>query len=140
MPATVIACPQSSETNAELGPVSFGQDYLARLRSGDDATLKHFNDHFRRLIRLKLWSQFSREQGEELANDVMAAVREKIMDGAPDVISRLPAYVFGICSTLANKQTQHPPAVAHNARRVTREQLRMFFLQRDAKPTGEGRA
>ena len=84
MAANVIVFPQSSQRNCERHPVSFGEDYLARLRSGDDEILKHFNDHFRRLIRLKSWGQFNREQGEKLANDVMAAVREKIVEGAPD--------------------------------------------------------
>jgi len=138
MAARVIAFPLSSQWDTERGPVSFGQDYLARLRGGDDETLKHFNDHFRRLIRLKAWGQFNREQGEELANDVMAAVREKIAEGAPDVINRLPAYVFGICATLANKQPPQPPAGIHNGRRVTRELLRTFFLQRNADRHEEG--
>ena len=132
MAASIVAFPQSSQRNGERHPVSFGEDYLARLRSGDDEILKHFNDHFRRLIRLKFWGQFSSERAEELANDVMTAVREKIVDGAPEVTSRLPAYIFGICATLANKQTANPPADAHNERRVTPEQLRTFFLRRNA--------
>ena len=133
MAASIVAFPQSSQWSCERQPVSFGEDYLARLRSGDDEVLKHFNDHFRRLIRLKFWGQFSSERAEQLANDVMAAVQEKIVAGAPDVTSRLPAYIFGICATLANKQTPNPPAETHHQRRVTPEQLRTFFLRRNAK-------
>jgi hypothetical protein len=133
MAASVITFPQSSQWNSERLPVSFGEDYVARLRGGDDETMKHFNDHFRRLIRLKFWGQFSSERAEDMANDVMAAVREKIIEGSPDVTDRLPAYIVSICATLANQQNPQPPTDVHNGRRVTREQLRMFFLRRNAK-------
>jgi hypothetical protein len=132
MAASVIAFPQSSRWSADRGPVSFGEDYLARLRSGDDETLKHFNDHFRRLIRLKFWGQFNPERAEELTNDVMAAAREKIAQGAPELANRLPGYILGICASLANKQTQQS-ADSGIGHRVTREQLRTFFLRRNAK-------
>jgi hypothetical protein len=140
MATSVIAFPQSLRWNFEPSPISFGEDYLARLRGGDEETVKHFNNHFRRLLRLKFWSQFSREQGEELANDVMAAVWERISQGAPDLTNRLPAYILGVCSTLVNKQAPRPPAGIHNGRRVTREQLRAFFSRRHAKHYGDGRA
>jgi hypothetical protein len=129
MAASVIAFPQSSPWNTERHPTGFGEGYLARLRSGDDETLRHFNDHFRRLIRLKFWGQFKPERVEELANDVMAAAQEKILDGEPVDASRLPAYIFTMCSALATKQTP-PPAETNNGRLVTREQLRTFFLRR----------
>jgi hypothetical protein len=132
--ASVISFPHSSHN--EPGPVSFGEDYLARLRSGDDETLRHFNDHFRRLIRLKFWGRLSSERAEELADDVMAAVRKKIAEGAPDVTNRLAGYILWICTTLANKQTPHPPADTHNGHRVTREQLRTFFMRRKQHGTG----
>ena len=60
MAASAIAFPQSSQWNTERSPAGFGEGYLARLRSGDDETLRHFNDHFRRLIRLKFWASLIR--------------------------------------------------------------------------------
>ena len=134
MAASVISFLQSSHN--EPGPVSFGEDYLARLRSGDEETLRHFNDHFRRLIRLKFWGRLSSEQAEELADDVMVAAREKIAEGAPDVTNRLAGYIFGICTTLSNKQIIQPPTDVHNGRGVTREQLRTFFLRRKQHAKG----
>ena len=134
MAASAIAFPQSQWTT-ERSPAGFGEGYLARLRSGDDETVRHFNDHFRRLIRLKFWGQFKPERVEELANDVMAAAQEKILDGEPEDASRLPAYIFTMCFALASKQT--PTAADTNQGRfVTREQLRTFFLRRKAnQPT-----
>jgi len=82
------------------------------------------------LILLKLWGQFSRERGEELAGEVMAAVREKIAAGEPRAGDRLPAYIFGICAGLARQAARME---VQQGRRVTREGLRLFFLRRKAK-------
>jgi hypothetical protein len=126
MATHVIAFPAALQSKTAQPAVSFGGDYLARLRNGDDETLKHFNDHFRRLLRLKFWGQFNREQGEELANGVLAAVREKIAQGEPGDATLLPAFVLRICAALVNSATACPAKQCG----VTREQLRAFLLRR----------
>ncbi len=124
MAATAIAFPPLSRDNTARGPSSFGDDDLARLRGGDETALQHFHEHFRRLLRLKFWGQFEGEQGEALANDVLAAAREKIAQGEVNDASRLPGYILGLCATLA------PPAAMRQEPRATREQLRAFFRRR----------
>lgn len=130
MATNVIAFPDILQTKTGRGAVGFDADYLARLRSGDDKVGKHFEDYFRRLLRLKFWGQFKREQGEELATEVMAAVRRKIAQGEPDDPSLLPAYVLGISSDLASIQARHASTNNRQECPVTREQLRAFFLRR----------
>ena len=130
MATNVMAFPEMLQTENGLGAVNFDADYLARLRSGDDQVGKHFEDYFRRLLRLKFWGQFKREQGDELASQVMAAVRRKIAQGEPGDVSLLPAYVLEISSDLASKQTPHASGNNRKECPVTREQLRAFFSRR----------
>jgi len=71
------------ESAREIGRAVFDEAYLARLRAGDDDTARHFDGHFRRLVRLQLWGRFSPDRVSELVDDVMAAVIEKVMSGEP---------------------------------------------------------
>jgi len=126
----MIAFPEGLQEKTARDPISFSADYLDRLRSGDDETLQHFNDYFRRLLRLKFWGRFNREQGEELANRVIAAATGKIDQGEPGDASRLPAYVFRISVALANSKTPASPKSGQRHGRPTRQQLRTFFSER----------
>ena len=38
----------------------FDENYLVRLRSGDEDTAKHFDSYFRRMLRIKLWAKYGR--------------------------------------------------------------------------------
>ena len=76
----------------------FDEAYLRRLRSGDDETARHFDRHFRRLVRARVWGKFNRQIEQDLIDDVMAAAIEKIMQGQPRDATRLAAYIGGILS------------------------------------------
>jgi RNA polymerase sigma factor (sigma-70 family) len=75
----------------------FDDAYLIRLRSNDDATARHFYRHFRKAVGSMLYGKFYRQREEDLADDVMAAVIEKVMAGEPRDGALLPAYVRGVC-------------------------------------------
>ncbi len=81
----------------------FDENYLTRLRSGDEETAKHFTAYFRRMLRIKLWAKFGRSIQDDLMEDVLAAALEKIMNGEPRDPSCLAAYVGGICANLAKR-------------------------------------
>jgi RNA polymerase sigma factor (sigma-70 family) len=91
--------------NSGLGHSSsiFDEDYLARLRSGDEETAKHFNTYFRRLLGIKVWAKFGRADQEEMIDEVMAAAIEKILLGQPRDPANLAAYVRAIGANLAGK-------------------------------------
>jgi RNA polymerase sigma factor (sigma-70 family) len=92
------------ESAREIGRAVFDEAYLARLRAGDDDTARHFDGHFRRLVRLQLWGRFSPDRVSELVDDVMAAVIEKVMSGEPREAACLPGYVRGICANLQKRE------------------------------------
>jgi RNA polymerase sigma factor (sigma-70 family) len=81
----------------------FDESYLLRLRAGDEETAKHFNDYFRRMLRIKLWAKYGRTVKNDLMDDVMAAALEKILNGEPRNPACLAAYVRGICANLARR-------------------------------------
>jgi RNA polymerase sigma factor (sigma-70 family) len=83
----------------------FDEGYLMRLRAGDEETAKHFNDYFRRMLRIKLWAKYGHTVKNDLMDDVMAAALEKILNGEPRDPSCLAAYVRGICANLAKRPT-----------------------------------
>ena len=59
----------------------FDDDYLARLRSGDYQTAKHFNAYFRKLLRIKLCGAFRAEQIDDLIDEVMFVAITNILRG-----------------------------------------------------------
>jgi RNA polymerase sigma factor (sigma-70 family) len=79
---------------------SFDEDYLTRLRNGDEETAKHFYAYFKKVLRRWLWGKFSREQEEELIDTAITAAYTKISAGQPRQAARLQAYVTGICVNL----------------------------------------
>jgi len=83
--------------------IIFDEGYLARLRSGDEDTAKHFNTYFRRLLGIKIWAKFGRADQEEIIDEVMAAAMEKILLGQPRDPANLAAYVRAIAANLAGK-------------------------------------
>jgi RNA polymerase sigma factor (sigma-70 family) len=89
---------QRSGREFALPPSGFDEAYLRRLRAGDDETAKHFDHHFRRLLRAKVWGKFDRQREQDLVDDVMADAIENIMQGKLSDASCLPAYVCGILS------------------------------------------
>ncbi len=78
----------------------FDEEYLTRLRAGDDNTASHFQRHFRRLLRAQLWGKFDQQRQEDLVDDVMTVAVENILQGEPRDATRLSAYIRGICSNL----------------------------------------
>jgi RNA polymerase sigma factor (sigma-70 family) len=82
----------------EPGPPRFDAGYLQRLRNGDDETARHFDRHFRRLIRARVWGRFNQQLQQDLIDDVMATAIENIMRGELRDAARLPGYIFGILS------------------------------------------
>jgi RNA polymerase sigma factor (sigma-70 family) len=82
----------------------FDEVYLALLRSGDEYTARHFDRHFRRLVRLQLWGRFSPDRVMDLIDDVMAAVIVNVMAGEPREAASLPAYVRGVCANVQKKE------------------------------------
>ena len=98
-----LASIEEKPKNPVLSSNIFDENYLARLRSGDEETAKHFNDYFRRMLRIKLWAKFGRQAQDELTDDVMAAALEKILNGEPRDPSCLAAYVRRICENLCKR-------------------------------------
>jgi RNA polymerase sigma factor (sigma-70 family) len=98
-------------TRATPEEALFDDAYLRRLRRGDDETAWHFDRHFRRRIRAKLWNKFSPQRVTDLVDDVMAAAILNIMQGKPENASRLPAYIYGICSNLTRIAMRPKPNV-----------------------------
>jgi RNA polymerase sigma factor (sigma-70 family) len=87
----------------------FDEDYLQRLRSGDDETARHFDRYFRRRLRAKVWDKFNRQRAADLVDDVMAAAIQSILQGKPENANRLPAYVYGILANVT-KVAMRPKA------------------------------
>ncbi len=87
---------------------------MQRLQSGDDETARHFDRHFRRLLRVKVWGKFDRQREEDLVDDVMAAAIENIMQGKLSDASCLPAYICGILSNSIKRtlRTARPQAIS----------------------------
>jgi RNA polymerase sigma factor (sigma-70 family) len=81
----------------------FDDDYLARLRSGDYQTAKHFNAYFRKLLRIKLCGAFRAEQIDDLIDEVMFVAITNILRGQLRDPACLPSYVRGVCANLRNK-------------------------------------
>jgi RNA polymerase sigma factor (sigma-70 family) len=89
--------------NALLTSIVFDQDYLTRLRRGDEETAKHFDTYFRRVLRIKLWAKFGRAVQDDLMDDIMTAALEKILNGEPRDPACLAAYIRGICANLIKR-------------------------------------
>lgn len=104
---------RTSGDNA-LSPNGFDEAYLRRLRAGDDETARHFDRHFRRLLRAKVWGKFNRQREEDLVDDVMAAAIENIMQGKLIDASCLAAYMCGILSNSIKRalRTARPQAIS----------------------------
>jgi len=98
-----------STSTADSAAAMFDDAYLARLRSGDDETARHFDHYFRRRVRAKAWGKFSRLREEDLIDEIMAAAIQNIMRGRPRDAGRLPAYVHGICANLIRRAMRYPP-------------------------------
>jgi len=100
--------------DSALRPSGFDEAYLQRLRSGDDETARHFDRHFRRLLRAKVWGKFNRQREEDLVDDVMAAAIENIMQGKLSDASSLPAYVCGILTNSIKRalRTARPQSIS----------------------------
>jgi len=92
------------ESPREVRTIQFDEAYLARLRKGDDFTARHFDRHFRRLVKMQLWGRFRPDQIGDMVDDVMAAVIEKVMAGEPKEAACLPGYVRGICANLQKRE------------------------------------
>ena len=109
-------------TNAAILPESvsrfaFNDDYLARLRSGDSETWGHFEAYFRRLIHIRLSTQFRSQMADELTGEVLSAVIQKIQQCALKDAAKLPAYVAGVCRNAARsaiRSLQKRPIVEVN--------------------------
>jgi RNA polymerase sigma factor (sigma-70 family) len=106
MEATVSSISYGS---AEAKQPVFDDLYLTRLRAGDEDTAKHFDRHFRRVLRSQLWGKFTQNRQDDLIDEVMTAAISKILRGQPREAGRLPAYIRGICSNLA-KNSMRPSA------------------------------
>jgi hypothetical protein len=115
----------------------FDAEYLARLRTGDQAMEKHFDHHFRRLLRLKLWERFSKEQQQELIAEVMTAVEHRVAQGEPTDAGELPRLVYKTCMVLEKMRTPVSSPIQLN--QVTREQLRKLLTQRRLNFAGKER-
>lgn len=102
-------CTEKLEERATHDAVVFDEDYLTRLRRGDDQTAKHFNRYFRAKLRFSLWHRFDGERAADLIDQVMAAALERILKGEPKDATRLVAYVRGICSNLTKKEMRGRP-------------------------------
>jgi len=102
--ACCLEVPEPLQAEKTRDPLAFDEGYLARLRNGDDETAKHFDRHFRRLLRLWLWHRFSGDRAQCLIDDIMAVALENILRGEPKDATRLPAYVRGICSNLTKRE------------------------------------
>jgi RNA polymerase sigma factor (sigma-70 family) len=82
----------------------FDDAYLARLRNNDEKTARHFHKHFRKAVGSMLFGKFYRQREEDLAEDVMAAVIERVIAGEPRDGAMLPAYVRGVCLNFIRKE------------------------------------
>jgi len=82
----------------------FDDAYLVRLRNNDEKTARHFHRHFRKAVNSLLFGKFYRQREADLADDVMAAVIERIMAGEPRDGAMLPAYVRGVCLNFIRKE------------------------------------
>jgi RNA polymerase sigma factor (sigma-70 family) len=110
MAADLLEVPEPLQAETTRDPLGFDEGYLARLRNGDDETAKHFDRHFRRLVRLKLWHRFNGDRAQSLIDDCMAVALENVLRGEPKDATRLSAYVCGICSNLVKKEMRPRPA------------------------------
>jgi hypothetical protein len=86
--------------NPNANTFLFSDEYLAGLRSEDEKTLKHFDRHFRRLVRLKLFNRFREKPQDELVREIMAAVKARIAQGEPRNANDLPSLVLRVCAVL----------------------------------------
>jgi RNA polymerase sigma-70 factor, ECF subfamily len=109
MAADLLEVSEPLQNEPTRDPVTFDEGYLARLRNGDDDTAKHFDRHFRRLLRRWLWYRFSGERTQDLIDDVMTAALKSILRGEPKHATHLPAYIRGICSNLTKKEMRPRP-------------------------------
>jgi RNA polymerase sigma factor (sigma-70 family) len=96
--------------DAKKKAVRFDDGYLARLRNNDDDTAKHFQKYFRSKVRNMLFGKFYRQREEDLVDEVMAAVIERIMAGEPRDAGLLTAYVRAVCANFIKKEIKviHP--------------------------------
>jgi hypothetical protein len=109
--------------------VTFDEAYMERLRSGDKETARHFDRHFRPLLRLKLWGRVNWKREEQLIDEVMKEAIEGIRREELSGPMRLPAYVCAICTRLLKQETFWRVSKGRE-HRITREQLRKFLLSR----------
>jgi RNA polymerase sigma factor (sigma-70 family) len=117
---------ESAETRARRTsrPLSsFDEGYLAKLRSGDNETAKHFNVYFRRMLRIKLWGKFGWAWQEEVIDEVMAVAIQRILSGEPRDASSLAAYVRGICANIARKPKHNSHGVDINFDKLSDDSL-----------------
>lgn len=114
---TYISGPVAAVEGVRLG-TTFDEGYLARLRTGDDETVRHFDHYFRRLVRAKLRGKFSRPLEDELVDKTMSAAVQNILQGAPQNAAHLPAYIHGICANFQamaiRSAASEPLARAHS--------------------------
>jgi DNA-directed RNA polymerase specialized sigma24 family protein len=88
-------------TTSHAQRFDFNEEYITRLRLGDEQAWNHFVRFFTKSIRLKFWGRFSPDMLAELTADTMSAATEKILAGEPRDPASLPGYVRGIASNLA---------------------------------------
>jgi RNA polymerase sigma factor (sigma-70 family) len=94
----------SNFLDARDEPTGFTEAYLTRLRSGDDATARHFHTYFRRVLGIMLYGKFARERVDELIGKTMLAAINNVMCGEPRDPSRLVSYVRGICANITRRE------------------------------------
>ncbi len=99
--AVVLAWPEKRRAEP-----AFDEDYLAGLRSGDRETTRHFERHFRLLLRLKLWGRVNGKREETLIDDVIAAATEGVRREELRNPLFLPAYVCAVCTRLVNSRRE----------------------------------
>jgi RNA polymerase sigma factor (sigma-70 family) len=92
--------------DASSKPCPFDDAYLVRLRNNDEATARHFYKHFRKAVGSMLFRKFYRQREEDLADEVMAAVMQRVMEGEPREGAMLAAYVRGVCGNFIRMEIE----------------------------------
>ena len=92
--------------DAKCKPCPFDNAYLARLRNNDEETARHFYKHFRKAVGSMLFRKFYRQREEDLAEEVMASVMQRVMEGEPREGALLAAYVRGVCSNFIRMEIE----------------------------------
>jgi RNA polymerase sigma factor (sigma-70 family) len=86
---------------------TFDDDYVARLKRRDPETERHFSIYFGERLLLKLRSQPAfAHAAEDLRQETLMRVLEKIQSGQVYHADRLGAYVVGVCNNILLEQSR----------------------------------